>query len=78
MLPSLQPSRPKYPPPTRPLPVQQQQQTRQQYDSAVRHPVFFTATSYTKPPFAVPGGTHVSPVAQGYVFAEERAAATKL
>jgi hypothetical protein len=38
----------------------------QQYDSATRHPVFFTRT-LQKPPFGVGAGNSVSPVAMGYV-----------
>lgn len=48
----------------------------QQYDSAVRHPVFFT-DRLRKPPFPLPGerSSSVSPVAHGYVMEKRRTSA---
>lgn len=44
------------------------------YESAVRHPVFFTE-QLKKPPFPIPGvaGHGWSPVAAGYILEQRRA-----
>ncbi|KAF2451444.1 hypothetical protein P171DRAFT_468009 [Karstenula rhodostoma CBS 690.94] len=49
---------------------------RSVYDSAVRHPVFFTE-QLRKPPFPIPtAATHGwNPVASGYIFEQRRAEA---
>ncbi|CAO2654891.1 Nn.00g116240.m01.CDS01 [Neocucurbitaria sp. VM-36] len=47
------------------------------YDSAIRHPVFFTQ-NLKKPPFPIPQNTSQgwNPVASGYIMEQKRAEAT--
>ncbi|KAH7116008.1 hypothetical protein B0J11DRAFT_115243 [Dendryphion nanum] len=52
---------------------------RDMYNSATRHPVFFTA-QLRKPPFPIPdlGSQGWSPVANGYIMERERASGSEV